>query len=383
MATLLIFSTLLPGISLITRADTANEISMASVVSLQKFLTASSTLSAEEALLFDMNSDGKLNGIDLTLMKRQLIYPADSLTPAKLLNQVLASISASDEDIPPYAEDLYEISENVYLFTSGENTYAYTLLSSEETDGASLLNNLTDDIKGLHVWLYSGSNTPVSVTDAIPDATDLVFVSKDSSNNDIEYPYNLKTYDQITISDILEVTNIIAKVSEENYEYTSFFDYNLDGILDKNDLTTMVRYFTSKPMNMFPNLDENLTCKYFNNISVYKKHTNVVVLTTSSSEPVEYAFNIPTGELIDKIAPPPYVLPVQIISPYEYYYEITPYFDQATDLSDEQFDFMAWMSNTLLWAKVSTNSEIWNFDSGIYIYVLKDDGTHLLEWIGY
>ena len=144
-----------------------------------------------------------------------------------------------------------------------------------------MLANLSDDLKGLHVWLYSSTNTPVSVADAIPDATDLVFVFQDSS------------------------------------------------------------------------------------------------------DPVEYAFNIPTGELIDKIAPPPYALPVQIISPYEYYYDISPYFDQATTLSDEQFDFMAWMPNTLLWAKVSTNSLIWYFKSGIYIYVLKDDGSYLLEWVGY
>ncbi len=49
----------------------------ADVRKLRDFLVCKGELTADEAAQFDMNSDGKLNAVDLTLMKRDCLYPSE------------------------------------------------------------------------------------------------------------------------------------------------------------------------------------------------------------------------------------------------------------------------------------------------------------------
>ena len=51
----------------------SNDVTAADAVLLCKYLATSETLTKEQAQRGDMNSDGKLNVIDLTLLKRLLL----------------------------------------------------------------------------------------------------------------------------------------------------------------------------------------------------------------------------------------------------------------------------------------------------------------------
>ena len=51
---------------------------VADVIMMQKYLLTVEQFTAEQAMVADLNADGRLNAVDLTLLKRILIYGLQS-----------------------------------------------------------------------------------------------------------------------------------------------------------------------------------------------------------------------------------------------------------------------------------------------------------------
>lgn len=68
-------------VSLLGDANTDSAVTVADAVVLSKYLAMSDTLTEQGAANSDMNSDGAINAIDLTLMKRQIMNSGSTVTP--------------------------------------------------------------------------------------------------------------------------------------------------------------------------------------------------------------------------------------------------------------------------------------------------------------
>lgn len=68
-------------VSLLGDANTDSAVTVADAVVLSKYLVMSDTLTEQGAANSDMNSDGAINAIDLTLMKRQIMNSGSTVTP--------------------------------------------------------------------------------------------------------------------------------------------------------------------------------------------------------------------------------------------------------------------------------------------------------------
>ena len=393
-----------------SKADASTGISLSDVISLQQYLTVQKNLSAEEASRLDMNADGKLNAADLTLMKRELLNSENAETTTtttettttttttttettststttsetttavtlkksiELLNSILDDITVTDTTIPACNSDLYEVTDQIYLFKAGNQTYAYTLLINNTdglTNGEIFIS--ASYIKGLHIWLYDGNETAVSENDPLPNTEGLTFYCEDPSiPNKNEFGYSLRAYSRNTITNIASVAGIVANNRSQSAGDISSYDYNLNGMVDEEDVEIMVKYFVSNPYNFFWSLNEEAFNIYFENLPELG-HTNVALLTTSSTTPVEFAFNIPTGvvEYTDYATE----LPVQVLPTS---YDMSGYDYEELD---EEADFYAWIPQWDLWTYLSLESGNWSFRAGYYVYCLDDTGNPIMELI--
>ena len=158
-ATALFFSTLFFALFNVSAESVKDsKYSVATAVELSKFLTAQSTTVSEDC---DINSDGKINAIDLTLLKRYLIYgepgtettttsttstttnttittTTSSTTPTTttkvgygLIQQAIEEVSVKDTAIPKYKGEYYEATDG------GSGTY--TIGAATTVDEGSLV----------------------------------------------------------------------------------------------------------------------------------------------------------------------------------------------------------------------------------------------------
>ena len=402
-ATALFFSTLFFALFNVSAESVKDsKYSVATAVELSKFLTAQSTTVSEDC---DINSDGKINAIDLTLLKRYLIYgepgtetttttstttdttvttTTSSTTPTTttkvgygLIQQAIEEVSVKDTTIPKYNGEYYEATDAVFLCSIEGTYYAYTLLAEKPTESLYMLTNI-NLIKGLHVWLYEGSEVPVSIEDPLPNTEGLTFTADDPSAPNQNFTYELKPYYEIFTGDYTTVAKKIASNGTQYGFNIANYDYNLSGKLEYEDVKIMVQYFTSELHNMFWRLNDGCFWRYAYYLPTLG-HTNVAFIKTDSTTPVTWAFNIPTKDFIPDIPYSSATVPVQIL-PSSMISELGDY-PEETDMSDSTCDYIAWLPTEKTWAKIEKNSEEWLFQGGFYVFHLDESGNYRKEWI--
>lgn len=295
----------------------------------------------------------------------------------KLVEDSIHKVSISDTTIPNYTEDLHEAKDGIYLFSIGKETYAYTLLAEKNLSSVSLLANISL-IKGAHIWKYSGNTSAVSIYDDLPDTSDLTFHAKDPTTTETEFEYELKEYCDIRYNDITMVAKIIEAKKTQYAADIGTYDYNLNEKLDNEDVEIMIKYFSSEPHNFFWTYNDDAVGRYFKNLPKLN-HQNDVLITTTSTTPVPYAFNIPTADLVKNSTYKSVFVPIQML-PISFSSKLASY-TELTKVSDETTDYLAWVPTENSWAKVSKESLNWKFQAGFYVYVLTSDGKYCQQWI--
>ena len=294
-----------------------------------------------------------------------------------VIEKSIHNISLTDTTVPAYNGELSEASDGVFLFKSGSKTYAYSLLSEQALPSASLLSDISL-IKGAHIWIYNGKQKPVSVFENLPDTTDLTFHVDDPTTSETEFEYELKEYSSISYTDITRIAKIIYQKKAQYASDIGVFDYNLNGLLDSGDVDIMIKYFSSEPHNFFWRLNDDAFNRYINNLPLLG-NTNDVLIKTTSTEPVIYAYNIPTADLVKNSTNKSVFVPVQIL-PNTFTNDLSKLPELST-ISDDTADYYAWVSTQQSWAKVSLTSQNWKFQAGFYVYSLDNSGNYRYEWI--
>ena len=313
----------------------------------------------------------------------------DSNAPFKLIDEVIDSITIADTNVPAYKGDdsHYEISDQVYLFKANGKTYAYTLIANNPTDiGGYLLYNHTE-IAGIHIWLYEGSEKAVSVKDALPDTTGMTIPvpesKRQSYNNKTEISYRLEKYEELNFSELGEIARDLTdryRMYEEPSEIARF-DYNLNGVVDREDLAIAIRYSTSNPYTLFCDLNQEVFERYIDVFAMPEyNHTNVALLRASKSGVVEYAFNIPTSDFVPDCVGDCWLTPIQIL-PKEMLEEVSAVCEFDEDVSDAGCEYIAWEPYLDAYATIDRTKDTgWYFQAGVYAYLINADGTYKLEW---
>ena len=325
---------------------------------------------------FDINSDKTINAADLSLLKKQIILSAKdrktvttttATTMEKEVNivkEVLNSISVTDTKVPIYNGNLYEDVENVFLFKTGEKIYAYTLLSnnSECFSAADLLLG-NEKVGGMHIWLYGGKVK--------------TRITEDEPAND-----KLKSYSKLSAADIMSVARILSGRETVSKIDISNYDYTLNGSIDRDDLKIMLQYRVCNPKSLFWKSNDEAFINCFKDFPLLPESTNVVLIKTDNFQPVEFAYNIPTGGINDSSFDgvitefPVQVLPIEVLD------EISSKYEEDFFASDQEHDYLIWESSLKKWAFGSNaKSSNWEFKAGYYVFVLDSNGKYILKWI--
>ena len=301
------------------------------------------------------------------------------------LNYGINSTIKTTVTIPNYNYDLYEVKDGAFLFEKDDITYAYSVLCEKQTPLYKLFSD-NSLIKGIHVWVYNGDEVPVSIYDELPDTSELTFTMDDENYNGQSFEYNLKEYAALNYGDVVMVSELINPKRPIYPSDIACNDYSLNGVLDADDVEIMTRYALAQPFNLFDENNRETFFRYFDKM-VDLNHTNMVFLKTDSTQPIPYAYNIPTADIIldpnetdaEREGLEYAKVPVQIL-PKSFAKKLADY-PEIKNLSDDPADYYAWFKEEQKWAKVANDSKIWRFQSGFYVYVIDDDGNHLLEWI--
>jgi hypothetical protein len=372
------------------------QFTVANAVHLAKYLIGQETSITTE---YDINQDNSIDVRDLTLLKRQIISgtPAVSTETTTfssettseqtqttttvradpIVERQIQKSSVTDTEIPDYKEDLYEVKDSIYLFKSGNTTYAYTLLSKTPQTSISILKDKFS-IVGVHFWVYEGKEKAYDLTDALPDTSGLQFHIVAPDKDQMDYDYNLVEYSKIDYSSIFIVADYVAGGALQEPRFIAMYDYNLSGLLDEEDVEIMIRYYTSDLHNHFF-INEQMLHRYIDNIKNLN-HLNAVIYNHQSRDIIPYAFNIPTADMNDGTTAMAATVPVQIL-PTTYEDSVKKLFQEDTEISDDTADYLAWDYIHHKWAKVSASSQNWKFRGAFVVYVLKNDGTYYKDWI--
>ena len=103
-------------------------------------------------------------------------------------------------------------------------------------------------------------------------------------------------------------------------------------------------------------------------------HTHVVLLATRSTDPVLWAFNIPTGDL-EYLPEYDMTVPVQLL-PLDYDVSMYRQFD-----GDDDPDYLIWAPYFKAWEYYALGSEYWSFAAGYYVYCLDDNGNPIQDLV--
>ena len=208
---------------------------------------------------FDMNSDKKINAVDLTLLKKKILAERNGLTTTsttittttttsttvnerKLLEEYFNEYSSTKRDdsfeMLKDLDGLYEYPAVYKLRADDGLSYEYRIIADVPEGEVFILTNI-DHIKGLHVKRIFDEDVPY-YKDELPKVIDKIMVNGKLQN------YYLIQYKYVSISQ-MEVT--LAHASELKYRWTDVpgGDYNLNGNLDYDDLRIQMDYYMSYP----------------------------------------------------------------------------------------------------------------------------------------
>ena len=293
-----------------------------------------------------------------------------------ILDQAIANISITDTQSPNYKQDsTHKEHEHIFLYNINGEAYAYKLLSDGTYTEGKLVNTYTFEITGIHFWKYEGNQPLVSINDPIPDATGKTFMYKGK-----EYKYNLKPYNKIGYGDIMQTAFDLTANGIGDDDDIRHYDYNLNGVIDIEDIEDALLHCMSDPYFVLWELNEEAVMSYFNAIPKLG-HTNAVIYRSNITQPIEYAFCIPTGYLNDEFEGVVSKYPVQIL-PLEEYDEISSKYEWDDFASDDELEYIVWEPDWKLWANGSYSNPInWEFRSGLHVFLLNNDGSPRMEWI--
>lgn len=356
-------ATLLGCVIIPVSAATSGNITIATVVALQKWLTSeSTTMDAETAVLCDANSDGVLNTFDMVLLKRVLLYghstttkptettmtttsttttttttttpetgttttsttnSEEQITTTKTVEEELGELNFAqllpkigvEEEIPKASIDKGEEKQDtVFSFTYNGKLFAYTLLSEEAVTLSELLMTPTK-ISGLHLWISNHEQNVIDVgkTYEVPNTEGKTFNYKGKA-----YKYELKPYAQITATNISAVAKLIGGTKSSGatgYMYVRQFDYNLSGQLDAEDVTIMLQHYTADISNFLIGKEWYLFTFLYDFDKICKSSNSVIAFT---QEIAEETYVLPTQEYVNSCKELEKVHPVKIVSAEEY-----------------------------------------------------------------
>lgn len=290
------------------------------------------------------------------------------------MDNAVKNISVTDTVIPKCNTDgNHKEHQNVFLYAIGNETYAYTIMSNDSFTAGELM-DLTWEINGIHFWKYEGAKASEYVNDPTPNYSGKTFTYEGK-----EYKYNLMPFSKIYRGHIWGLAYELANDGTGTATDIREFDFNLNGQLDQNDIEIVLKHALTNPYYLLWDLRKEAVLSYFDNIPNLN-HTNAVIYRTEETKPVEYAYCIPTGYLDPNFEGASSSYPVQIL-PVEDYDKVSSY-KQDKFASDDEMEYIVWEPDVNRWAKGSYSNPInWVFRSGLYVYVLNDDGTPKLEWI--
>lgn len=336
----------------------------------------------------DINKDKKINAVDLTLAKRQILsnsaetksrtvttttaLATKATTTTKenteseydIIKDALKKNTITDTKIPAYKGTLYEDKDNVYLFQTRDTVYAYTLLtSSKELLSTGKLMTENDGVQGMHIWLYKGSQSE--------------FLFEEGVVSEALVPYG-----KIGSDDILKLSGILTGAVSSTTIVVSKYDYNANKKLDNDDLRIMLQNRTANPKSFFKKINNNVWNIFFDELPRMTTFSNFVLEKNSQATPVMYTFCIPTGGINN----PDYTgvvsdFPVQVL-PIDLESTITAKYEEDPFASDKNHNFLVWEPLFKSWAYGSNTSPTnWEFKGGIHAYLLDSNGEMVKKWI--
>ncbi len=368
------------------KATATTEENREKIVQLISFLEGRASSVSKE---LDVNGDKKINSVDLTLLKRQVILnsnetatktraitttaatlattvttKSETVLDYSIVDEAAKAVTVSDAKIPAYKGNLYEDKQAVYLFKAGDKVYAYTILALDKTaisTGQILTTN--ESVGGMHIWLYKGEQS--------------AYLSKDSPANS-----NLLSYAKINYSDVLALSRMISGLDKVTSASISKYDYNSNKKLDNEDLQIMLKYKGTNPKSLFRKINTDAWNVFFNELPKMTSLTNFVLVKSSQATLTMYTYCIPTAGLNN----PDYDgvfsdFPVQVL-PVEMQETVSAKYTEDPFASDEKHNFLVWEPLFKYWAYGSnTEPSNWEFKAGYYIYVLDSNGNMVKKWI--
>ncbi len=193
--------------------------------------------------------------------------------------------------------------------------------------------------------------------------------------------YSLISYEKLRWNDIKRISSILLNFVKEHDIDIANYDYNLNNIIDTEDLKTAIGLWASYIYNPFWGLNEDAFMLYFNYMEKFS-HENIILHTTRNTTPVPFAINIPTGGFIDDFEGATFLCPVLILPADEYYDTISSLYKKDRFCNDDDYQYIAldMVSKTWRYATVASPSDNWWFTAGYYVYALNDDGTYQKEF---
>ena len=366
-------------VSINVEAEEAN-VNVATIIKLQKFLTGQTELSQEDAKTCDMNNDEKLNVYDFCMLKQLLLYKTEEVTEE--FANAFEQMTIKDEIVPVLNdENVVEIKNNIFSFKYNGKNYCYTLLSQTNQTASYLLMNPAD-ISGIHVWEYTGNEEVGDVNEQVlPDTTNVTFDYQGKTHE-----YALIEYAEINATAVSTVYNIIEgtkSMGATGYMYIARYDYNLNQELDTEDLTIMLKMYTSEPNNTKITVSAWYFYTFFMNLDNINAEKNFVI--NYSNEIVEFSYIIPHQTFVNVTDSIVLVHPLQVLSK-EYYHQMLEEFGEPSE-NIQEYDYILYNSEYYFenysegrWLPVLTSNEEFA-TAGFYVQFLQESGEYVEDWI--
>ena len=382
------------------------EDSIDSIKNYKEYLLSSSN--GEDSNLDDLTGDNKISVFDLVVLKRNLLNTTTETTASdtiittetttseittnvtETITETITSVTSTtttettpvisdktqlqivleeiaiNAEIPEVDPQLENELNNIFSFSYEGRYFYYTLLSKDSTDSISDIIVDPTKVKNLHVWeVINPENSEdflaCNYSSSLPDTTDRTFIYRN-----IEREYDLIPFKDISWSDIKSINKLISGISkwyDIDWYMISYYDYNLDGLLTKDDLSILMENYMSKPQNL----------GYANSSYVYKAIQNNIkmseyVLTFGDLSYSNFELLIPTQAFINtnkEILNSVSLFQTFSISHFEEFSEKYGTFMTVTDISDYDFIIARKLSGVFTWVPVKASTFGY---TGFYVY---------------